>query len=88
MIDTSAENILSEGSESWGVAESGEPMITSPEEDITLMTSRQGCGFFTKNDLLKVDSWDCRQVVKMNAGVLPNDNEEQQKVAKPIIKKL
>ncbi|WP_052879492.1 ATP-dependent zinc protease [Vibrio coralliirubri] len=93
MIDTSAENILSEGSENFSdVAESGEPMIISPEEDITLddFPLKAVASFTVNTPLLKVDSFEMTGKGK-DASVefyLTDVNGEKQKVTKPIIKKL
>ncbi|TKF07295.1 ATP-dependent zinc protease [Vibrio kanaloae] len=93
MIDTSAENILSEGSENFSdVAESGEPMIISPEEDITLddFPLKAVASFTVNTPLLKVDSFEITGKGK-DASVefyLTDVNGEKQKVTKPIIKKL
>ncbi|CDU01415.1 hypothetical protein VCR14J2_30105 [Vibrio coralliirubri] len=93
MIDTSAENILSEGSENFSdVAESGEPMIISPEEDITLddFPLKAVASFSVNTPLLKVDSFEMTGKGK-DASVefyLTDVNGEKQKVTKPIIKKL
>ncbi|CAH6836602.1 Peptidase [Vibrio chagasii] len=93
MIDTSAENILSEGSESFSdVAESGEPMIISPEEDITLddFPLKAVASFTVNTPLLKVDSFEIVGKGKDESVefYLTDANGEQQKVTKPIIKKL
>jgi hypothetical protein len=93
MIDTSAENILSEGSESFSdVAESGEPMIISPEEDITLddFPLKAVASFTVNTPLLKVDSFEIVGKGKDESVefYLTDVNGEQQKVTKPIIKKL
>ncbi|TKG01895.1 RimK/LysX family protein [Vibrio sp. F13] len=93
MIDTSAENILLEGSENFSdVAESGEPMIISPEEDITLddFPLKAVASFTVNTPLLKVDSFEMTGKGK-DASVefyLTDVNGEKQKVTKPIIKKL
>ncbi|MGR5000606.1 ATP-dependent zinc protease family protein [Vibrio celticus] len=93
MIDTSAENILSEGSENFSdVAESGEPMIISPEEDIILddFPLKAVASFTVNTPLLKVDSFEMTGKGK-DASVefyLTDVNGEKQKVTKPIIKKL
>ncbi|OEE07104.1 peptidase [Vibrio cyclitrophicus ZF270] len=93
MIDTNAENILSEGSESFSeVAKKTEPLIISPEEDITLdgFPMKAVASFTVNTPLLKVDSFEMTGKGK-DASVeffLIDANGEQQKVIKKIIKKL
>ncbi|MEZ9104085.1 ATP-dependent zinc protease [Vibrio cyclitrophicus] len=93
MIDTNAENILSEGSESFSdVAKKSEPLIISPEEDITLdgFPMKAVASFTVNTPLLKVDSFEMTGKGK-DASVeffLIDANGEQQKVIKKIIKKL
>ncbi|MEZ9027972.1 ATP-dependent zinc protease [Vibrio cyclitrophicus] len=93
MIDTNAENILSEGSESFSdVAKKSEPLIISPEEDITLdgFPMKAVASFTVNTPLLKVDSFEMTGEGK-DASVeffLIDANGEQQKVIKKIIKKL
>ncbi|MGO2159093.1 MAG: ATP-dependent zinc protease family protein [Vibrio toranzoniae] len=93
MIDTNAENILSEGSESFSdVAKKSEPLIISPEEDITLdgFPMKAVASFSVNTPLLKVDSFEMTGKGK-DASVeffLIDANGEQQKVIKKIIKKL
>ncbi|NAZ52876.1 peptidase [Vibrio toranzoniae] len=93
MIDTNAENILSEGSESFSdVAKKSEPLIISPEEDITLdgFPMKAVASFTVNTPLLKVDSFE---IIGKGKGesvefYLTDVNGEKQKVTKPIIKKL
>ncbi|WP_146493005.1 ATP-dependent zinc protease family protein [Vibrio cyclitrophicus] len=93
MIDTNAENILSEGSENFSeVAKKTEPLIISPEEDITLdgFPMKAVASFTVNTPLLKVDSFEMTGKGK-DASVeffLIDANGEQQKVIKKIIKKL
>ncbi|MEZ9664591.1 ATP-dependent zinc protease [Vibrio cyclitrophicus] len=93
MIDTNAENILSEGSESFSdVAKKSEPLIISPEEDITLdgFPMKAVASFTVNTPLLKVDSFEMTGKGK-DASVefyLTDVNGEKQKITKPIIKKL
>ncbi|MEZ8692032.1 ATP-dependent zinc protease [Vibrio splendidus] len=93
MIDTNAENILSEGSESFSdVAKKSEPLVISPEEDITLddFPLKAVASFTVNTPLLKVDSFEMTGKGK-DASVefyLTDVNGEKQKVTKPIIKKL
>ncbi|MEZ9518993.1 ATP-dependent zinc protease [Vibrio splendidus] len=93
MIDTNAENILSEGSESFSdVAKKSEPLVISPEEDITLddFPLKAVASFTVNTPLLKVDSFEMTGKGK-DAYVefyLTDVNGEKQKVTKPIIKKL
>ncbi|MEZ8929450.1 MULTISPECIES: ATP-dependent zinc protease [unclassified Vibrio] len=93
MIDTSAENILSEGSENFSeVAKKTEPLIISPEEDITLdgFPMKAVASFTVNTPLLKVDSFEMTGKGK-EASVefyLTDVNGEKQKITKPIIKKL
>ncbi|MEZ9508992.1 ATP-dependent zinc protease [Vibrio cyclitrophicus] len=93
MIDSNAENILSEGSESFSdVAKKSEPLIISPEEDITLdgFPMKAVASFTVNTPLLKVDSFEMTGEGK-DASVeffLIDANGEQQKVIKKIIKKL
>ncbi|ERM61704.1 ATP-dependent zinc protease [Vibrio cyclitrophicus] len=93
MIDTNAENILSEGSESFSdVAKKSEPLIISPEEDITLdgFPMKAVASFTVNTPLLKVDSFEMTGKGK-DASVeffLIDANGDQQKVIKKIIKKL
>jgi hypothetical protein len=93
MIDTNAENILSEGSENFSeVAKKTEPLIISPEEDITLdgFPMKAVASFTVNTPLLKVDSFEMTGKGK-DASVefyLTDVNGEKQKITKPIIKKL
>lgn len=93
MIDTNAENILSEGTENFSeVAKKTEPLIISPEEDITLdgFPMKAVASFTVNTPLLKVDSFEMTGKGK-DASVefyLTDVNGEKQKVIKPIIKKL
>ena len=93
MIDTNAENILSEGSENFSeVAKKTEPLIISPEEDITLdgFPMKAVASFTVNTPLLKVDSFEMTGKGK-EASVefyLTDVNGEKQKITKPIIKKL
>ncbi|MEZ8062351.1 MULTISPECIES: ATP-dependent zinc protease family protein [Vibrio] len=93
MIDTNAENILSEGSDNFSeVAKKTEPLIISPEEDITLdgFHMKAIASFTVNTPLLKVDSFEMTGKGK-DASVefyLTDVNGEKQKVTKPIIKKL
>ncbi|MBE8566810.1 ATP-dependent zinc protease family protein [Vibrio sp. OPT20] len=93
MIDTNAENILSEGSESFSdVAKKSEPLVISPEEDITLddFPLKAVASFTVNTPLLKVDSFEMTGKGK-EASVefyLTDVNGEKQKITKPIIKKL
>ncbi|MFS1503253.1 ATP-dependent zinc protease [Vibrio lentus] len=93
MIDTNAENILSEGPENFSeVAKKTEPLIISPEEDITLdgFPMKAVASFTVNTPLLKVDSFEMTGKGK-EASVefyLTDVNGEKQKITKPIIKKL
>ncbi|MEZ9443818.1 ATP-dependent zinc protease [Vibrio sp. 10N.222.54.F12] len=93
MIDTNAENILSEGSENFSeVAKKTEPLIISPEEDITLdgFPMKAVASFTVNTPLLKVDSFEMTGKGK-EASVefyLTDVNGEKQKITKSIIKKL
>ncbi|WP_135385392.1 ATP-dependent zinc protease family protein [Vibrio tasmaniensis] len=93
MIDTNAENILSEGSENFSeVAKKTEPLIISPEEDITLdgFPMKAVASFTVNTPLLKVDSFEMTGKGK-EASVefyLTDVNGEKQKITKPIINKL
>ncbi|MFS1465218.1 ATP-dependent zinc protease [Vibrio lentus] len=93
MIDANAENILSEGSENFSeVAKKTEPLIISPEEDITLdgFPMKAVASFTVNTPLLKVDSFEMTGKGK-EASVefyLTDVNGEKQKITKPIIKKL
>ncbi|MEZ8878728.1 ATP-dependent zinc protease [Vibrio lentus] len=93
MIDTNAENLLSQGSSSFSnVVKAGSPMIISPEEDITLdeFSLKAVASFTVKTPLLKVDSFEVVSKGKDESVefYLTDANGEQQKVIKPIIKKL
>lgn len=93
MIDTNAENILSEGSESFSdIAESSEPLIISPEEDITLdsFPLKAVASFTVNTPVLKVESYEMTGKGK-NTSVtffLVDEHGEQQQVTKKVIKKL
>ena len=93
MIDTNAENLLSQGSSSFSnVVEAGSPMIISPEEDITLdgFSLKAVASFTVNTPLLRVDSFEIVGKGKDESVefYLTDANGEQQKVTKPIIKKL
>ena len=93
MINSNAENLLSSGAESFQEAtKSDEPLIISPEEDITLdsFPLKAVASFTVSTPLLKVESFEISGSGDdaMVEFFLTDANGEQQKVSKKVIKQL